>query len=80
MGFSLVAGSRGSSPAAVLGLLTAAASLAAEHGLRQSQGTSSAAQLQLPGSKAQAQQLWLSCSTACGILLDQGWNLRLLNW
>ena len=22
----------------------------------------------------------LSCSTACGILLDQGWNLCLLHW
>ena len=22
----------------------------------------------------------LSCSTACGIVLDQGWNLCLLHW
>ena len=47
-GLSLVVASRGYSLVAVLGLLIAAVSLVAEHGL--------------------------SCPTACGIFLDQGWN------
>ena len=37
-----------------------------------------AQQLWLPGSRAQAQCLWLSCSAACGVFWDQGWNLCLL--
>ena len=56
----------GYSLVAVHGLLTAAASLIAEHGL---QGT---------GSMAAA--LELSCSAAREILPDQGSNLCLLHW
>ena len=65
-GFSPAATSRGYSLVAVHGLLTAAASLIAEHGL---QGT---------GSMAAA--LELSCSAAREILPDQGSNLCLLHW
>ena len=42
-----------------------------------------AQQLQLPGSRAQAQQVWctgFSCSSACGIFPNQGLNLCLLHW
>ena len=40
-------------------------------------------QLWLPDSRALTQELWvhgLSCSEACGIILDQGLNLGLLHW
>ena len=39
--------------------------------------------MRLPGSGAQTQSLWcmgLSCSVACGIFPDQGWNPCLLHW
>ena len=65
MGFSLVEASRGHS-LVVRGLLTAAASLVVEHWI-QSEGSIVVA----PG---------LSCSEACGILLDQGSNPCLLVW
>ena len=73
-GLSLVMASRGLLFVAVHGLLTAVASLVAEHGL-QAHGL---------------QQLWhagsvvvvhgLSCSAACGIFPDQGSNLCPLHW
>ena len=66
MGFSLAAVSRGYSPAAVHRLLTADPSLVARHGLS---GTW-AQDLRLPGSRAQAQQLWCT-----GLLLHIVWDL-----
>ena len=66
MGFSLAAVSRGYSPAAVHRLVTADPSLVARHGLS---GTW-AQDLRLPGSRAQAQQLW-----CMGLLLHVVWDL-----
>ena len=62
--FFLVAASRGYSSLPCTGFLTAVASFVVEHGL---QGT-------------WTQQLWLSCSVACGVFPDQGQNPGLLRW
>ena len=66
VGISLVAASRYCSPAAAHRLLTVAASPAAEH------------RLESTGSIVVV--LGLSCSTACGIFLNQGYNSYLLYW
>ena len=77
--FSLVVGSRDSSPAAVCGLLLVAASLVAEHGLQGALALAVAALgLQSAGSIAVAHGF--SFSVARGIFLDQGLNLCLLHW
>ena len=69
-GFSLVAVSGGYSVVAVYELLIAVASLALEHRFKELR----LQQLQLPGSRAQ-DQFTISCSSACGILPDQGFEL-----
>ena len=56
------------------GPLTVVASLAAEHGLQGLRAQS----FSLPGSVVVV--LGLSCSEACGIILDQGRNLCPLHW
>ena len=71
MGFSLVVASKGCPPAVVLALLTAVASLVAEHGL---QGTGASGVRALVGVHR------LSCSKACGILPVKGSNPCLLHW
>ena len=71
---SLVAASRGYSLVAVHGLLIAVASLVAELRLLACRFQ----QLQHAGSAAVAHGL--SCFTACGIFLDQGWNPSPLCW
>ena len=73
-GFSLVAVSGGYSVIAVDEVLIAGVSLALEHQIREL----GLQQLQLPGSRAQ-DQFTVSCSSACGILLDQGLNSCLLD-
>ena len=85
-GFSLVAVSRAFSLAVACGLLTVVAS----RGRAQGPGCSGfsccstwAQELQLPGSRAQTQQLWprsLAAPMHAGILPDQGWNSHLLHW
>jgi len=57
-------------------LLIAMASLLAEHGFRHL-GFSSCGSWAL---EHRLNRLRLSCSMACGIFLDQGWNPRLLHW
>ena len=84
-GLSVLAASRGYS-VAVLGLLIAVASLLVEHGLQ----VHGLQQLWHAGSEVVARGLQsassvvaahsLSCSTACGIFLDQGSNLCPLRW
>ena len=66
--FSLVAASRGCSPVAIHGLLSAVASL---------QQTMDSG-LESTGSVVVTHGL--SCSEACGIFPDQGLNLHLLHW
>ena len=76
MDFSLIAVNGGYCLVAMQRLLIAMASLLAEHGFRHL-GFSSC------GSWALEHRLnrpRLSCSMACGIFLDQGWNPRLLHW
>ena len=63
----------------VHGLLTAVASLAAEHKLWVSQASVAVAH-GLWGTGTIAVVHGLSCSAPRGIFLDQGWNLRLLYW
>ena len=65
-GFTLAAESGGYSLAVVHGLLTAGASLVVVH------------ELYSTGSVVVAHEL--TCSSACGIFLDQGSNLKLLHW
>ena len=65
-GFSLIAVSRGYSLVVGHGLLTVVASLVAEHGALE-HGLSSYG-------------TGLSCSSACGIFLDQGSNPCPLHW
>ena len=78
-GFSLVSANGGYSLAAVLGLLIVVASLVAKHGLQGRQASVAVAPgLQSTGSIVVVQRL--SCSTACGIFLDQGSKLCLLHW
>ena len=63
----------------VQGLLTAGASLAAEHRLEGTQASAAAApRLWSTGSIAVAHGL--SCSVACGVFPDEGSNLCLLYW
>ena len=73
--FSLVSASGGSSLVVVCGLLVTVASLVVEHWLQDEQ-------LQFLGSlqRLQVVTTWLSCSTVCGIFLDQGLNPCLLHW
>ena len=80
VGSSLVAVSRGFSLVVTCGLLTVVASRCRAQGLGCS-GFSCcstwAQKLQLPGSRAQAEQLWprsLASPVHVGILPDQGWN------
>ena len=85
-GFSLTVASRGYSPAAVHGLLTAMAPLVAEHGL-QGKGFQ---QLWHSGSVVTAHKLlstgsgvvahWFSYFAACGVFSDQDSDLCLLHW
>ena len=63
--------------AAVHGLLTAMAPLVVEHRLQHVQALLVCGS---PGSRARAQWLWLSCSSACGIFPGQGSNPCLLHW
>ena len=80
-GFSLVTEKGGYSPAAVHGLLTAAASLLWRAGFCTC-GTW-AQKLQLLGSVVcvlSSEAQGLSCPTAYGIFLDQGWNACSLHW
>ena len=85
-GFSLVAESRDCSLVVVCGLLTAVASLVAEHRLQSAQASVVAAHgLSSCGSRALEHRLSscghrLICSTACGIFPDQVSNLCLLHW
>ena len=76
--FSLVSASRGYSLIVACGLLVAVASLVVEHCLQDTW----AQQLQFLGSQERLKVVanWLSCSTACGIFLDQGSNPCLLHW
>ena len=66
MGFSLAVASRGCSPVAGCGLLTAVAPLVAEHGLWYPQTSV----LQLPGSRALTQWLW--CMGSAAVFPHQG--------
>ena len=69
----------GYSPVGVHRLLIAVASPVAEHRL---QGTQASAVV-APGLHSTGLEVVphrLSCSTACGIFPDQGWNLHLLHW
>ena len=76
-GFSLVVENRGCSLVAVRGLLMVMASLVVEHGLKGAwTSVVMVPGLQSTGPIAMAHEL--SCSTACGIFLDQGLNLCLL--
>ena len=70
MDFSLLPASRGCSLVAVSRLLTEVASLVAEHGL--SGSVVVGCRLYSTGSVVGAHRL--SCSAACGIFPDQGWN------
>ena len=79
MGFPLDAVSRGYSLVVMPGLLIAVASLIVEHRL---QGTQ-ASVVEAPGLQNTGPAVavhGLSCSTACGILRDQGSNSCLLHW
>ena len=78
VGFSLVAVSS-FSLVLVCGLLTAVLSLAIEHGLW-STWTSVAMAPGLWDTESVVVAQWLSCSTACGIFLDQGSNLCPMHW
>ena len=73
-GFSLVVERGGYSPGEGRGFLTAMASLAVEHGLQDLWAQS----FWLPGSAVMV--LGLSCSEACGIILDEGCNPCPLHW
>ena len=86
MGFSLVAASRGYPLVGVCRLVIAMASLVAEHGLQGEWASVAVARglrscvsgLQSSRSIVVVQEL--SYFVARGIFLDQGLNLRLLNW
>ena len=69
----------GYSLAEVHELIIAMASLVAEHRLQSVQASVVAApRLQSTGLILVVHRL--SCSVACGIVLDRGWNLCLLHW
>ena len=73
-GFSLVVEGGSYSPGEGRGFLAAVASLVVEHRLQGLRAQS----FWLPGSVVMV--LGLSCSEACGIILDQGWNPCPLHW
>ena len=85
LGLSFVVASWGYSSSCG-GLVTAVASLASGHGLSlghadfSSSGGTWAQELWLLASEHRLNSCELSCSTACGIFLDQGSNLCLLHW
>ena len=76
-GFSLVAASGEHTLVAVHGFLIVVASLA-EHGSRCRGSVVAAYGLQSSGSVVVVH--WLSCSEACGIFPDHGWNPCPLHW
>ena len=78
-GFSLMAEGRGHSLVVVCRLPTAVVSLVPEHGL-QGSGLSVAVAPRLWSTGLMVVVHRLSCSVACGVLLDQGSNLCLLHW
>ena len=79
--FFLIIVSRGYSLVEVRGLLIVVASLVAERRLQEVWHVGSVAAA--PGSSSHrlnSRGTQLRCSEACGILLDQGWNRRLMHW
>ena len=79
MSFSLFAASRAHSLVVVRRLPTAVVSLVPEHGL-QGLGISAVVAPRLWSTGLMVAVHRLSCSVACGILLDQGSNPCLLHW
>ena len=79
-GLSLVAASGGCSLAAVHELLIAVTSTAAEHGLQGARASAAVAPRLRSTKLSVLVGYGLSCSTVCGIFLDQGLDPCLLHW